>query len=176
MNPVPPSPEDWAAPQQRALESADERRNRPDRRRRFWWSLLYGSVRPRRRSPARRTDDGRFHATDWHAPHLWAASVGILLLNVADAFMTELLMSAGAVEVNPFMAMFVGGNNSIAVFAALKMAITSVCVILMVYLARYRFMRVLRVDVIMYGLLVAYSILAIHELRMIHQFTDQHLL
>jgi Domain of unknown function (DUF5658) len=147
-----------------------ERRNRPDRRRRFWWSLLYGGIHPRRRRPTRRAADGRFHALDWHATHLWAVSIGILILSVVDAFLTLRLMSAGAVEVNPFMALFVGGN--VAVFAGLKMAITGVGVALMVLLAGYRFMRVLRVDVILYCILMAYVILIGHEVGMLRQLAD----
>jgi hypothetical protein len=91
-------------------------------------------------------------------------------LSVVDAFLTLNLMSAGAVEVNPFMALFVGGN--VAVFAGLKMAITGVGVALMVLLAGYRFMRVLRVDVILYCILMAYVILIGHEVGMLRQLTD----
>jgi hypothetical protein len=132
--------------------------------------LLYGGIRPRRRRPARRREDGRFHALDWHSSHLWAVSIGILILSVVDAFLTLRLMSAGAVEVNPFMALFVGGN--VAVFAGLKMAITGVGVALMVLLAGYRFMRVLRVDVILYCILMAYVILIGHEVGMLRQLAD----
>lgn len=170
MSSFPPTPEDFAAPRAAAGPAASERRSRPDRRRRFWWSLLFGGIRPRRRRPARRREDGRFHALDWHASHLWAVSIGILILSVVDAFLTMRLLSAGAVEVNPFMALFVGGN--LAVFAILKMAITGVCVALMVLLAGYRFMRVLRVDVILYCILMAYVILIEHEMGMLRQLAE----
>jgi hypothetical protein len=136
--------------------------------------LLYGSIRPRRRRPARRLEDGRFHVLDWHATHLWAVSVSILILSMVDAFLTLKLMEGGAVEVNPFMALFVGGSS--AVFAGLKMAITGVCVALMVLLAGYRFMRVLRVEVILYGVFMAYLILICHEVGMLRQLADAHIL
>ena len=42
-------------------------------------------------------------------------------------------------------------------FAALKMAMTGVGVMLMVFLARYRFMRLLRVEWVLYGVLIAYA-------------------
>jgi hypothetical protein len=145
----------------------EERRSRPDRRRRFWWSLLYGGVHPRRRSSSRRSADGRFHALDWHASHLLAVSIGILILSVLDAFLTLRLMSAGAVEVNPFMALFVGGNE--AVFAGLKLALTGIGVAVMVLLASYRFMRLLRVEVILYCVLMAYVILISHEMSMLRR-------
>ncbi len=41
-------------------------------------------------------------------------------------------------------------------FAALKMGMTSVGVVLMVFLARYRFMRLMRVDLVLYGVLLVY--------------------
>jgi hypothetical protein len=170
MSSSPPAPDDFAASQAASGPTTRERRSRADRRERFWWSLLYGSIRPRRRRPARRGQDARFHALDWHATHLWAVSIGILILSVVDAFLTLRLLSAGAVEVNPIMALFVGGN--VALFAGLKMAMTGVCVALMVLLAGYRFMRVLRVDVILYCILMAYVILIAHEVGMLRQVAD----
>jgi hypothetical protein len=144
--------------------SAAERRGQPDRRARLWWSILYGSFRPRRRTPSRRVADGRFHSLDWHDAHLLAVSIGILLLSVADAFMTVTLLAAGAVEVNPLMAAVV--HQSVAIFAAVKLGLTGVGVVLLVSLARYRFMRVIRVDVAMYCLLVVYLILLTYEYSM----------
>jgi len=41
------------------------------------------------------------------------------------------------------------------VFATVKMTLTGLGVMVMVMLARYRFMRVVRVDVVMYAVLVA---------------------
>jgi hypothetical protein len=180
---IPPDSDEPAAPQAQAavrtgarigLGAAHERRNRPDRRRRVWWSLVYGSLHPRRRRPARRLGDARFHAPDWHGAHLWAVSIGILILSVSDAFLTVTLISGGAIEVNPFMAMFVG--RSIAVFAGAKMAITGISVMLLVFLARYRFLRVLPVEVILYCILVAYGLLIFHELRMLEDVSVQRLL
>lgn len=148
-------------------ESAAERRGQPERRARFWWSILYGSFNPRRRRPSRRDTDGSFQSTDWHDSHLLAVSIGILLLSVADAFMTITLLAAGAVEVNPVMAAVV--YQSAAVFAAVKLGMTGVGVTLLVMLARYRFMRVIRVDVAMYCLLVAYLMLLTYEYWMLRQ-------
>ncbi len=148
-----------------------ERRSRADRRQRVFWSAVYGSFNPRRRRPPRRLDDSRYHAMDWHSAHLLAVSLGILILSVADAFMTLRLISEGAVEVNPLMALFVA-HGEIAMFAALKMAMTGISVMLMVFLARHRFMRMVRVEVILYGILVAYMILIGHELGMLQRVAD----
>ncbi len=174
----PPTPDDWDSREEQGGNpgpgAGEERRGRPDRRRRIWWSALYGSFRPRRRSPSRRTQDGRYHAIDWHGAHLWAVSIGILTFSVADAFLTMNLMSRGAIEMNPLMAAVIG--RDVTVFAAIKMAITGVSLMLLVFLARYRFMRVVRVEVMLYCVFAAYLVLICHELRMLRQLADGQLL
>jgi len=142
-----------------------ERRARAERRRRVWWSVCYGSFNPRRRTPPRRVDDSRYHSLDWHSAHLLAVAIGILLLSVVDAFLTIALLQGGADEVNPIMATVI--YRSVAAFAALKMAMTSAGVVLMVFLARYRFMRLLRVEWVLYGVLTAYASLIGYEIWML---------
>jgi hypothetical protein len=143
---------------------ATERREHVDRRRRLWWSVVYGNFNPRRRAPPRRLDQSQYHSVDWHSPHLLAVAIGILLLSVVDAFMTLILLQGGADEVNPIMALVV--YRSVAVFAALKMALTSFGVVFMVFLARYRFMRRLPVGWVLYGVLIAYASLIGYEIHM----------
>jgi len=57
--------------------------------------------------------------------------------------------------------------RSVATFAALKMGMTSVGVMLMVFLAHYRFMRLLRVEWVLYGVLTAYVTLISYEIWML---------
>jgi hypothetical protein len=142
-----------------------DRRNRSDRRHRLVWSVLYGSFNPRRRRPARRLNDSRFHPIDWYSAHLLAVSIGILLLSAADAFLTAILLLHGADEVNPIMAVLVYRN--VATFAAFKMGMTGIGVMVMVFLARYRFMRVLRVDLVLYAMLLVYVGLISYEIWML---------
>jgi Domain of unknown function (DUF5658) len=160
---------DWVANQLRGSASSTphvthERRDRADRRRRVWWSVCYGSFNPRRRSPPRRLDDSRFHSLDWHSAHLLAVAIAILLLSVVDAFLTLALLQGGADEVNPIMAVLI--YRSVGMFAALKMAMTSAGIVLMVFLARYRFMRLVRVEWVLYGVLIAYASLISYEIWM----------
>jgi hypothetical protein len=169
----PPNPGTIARSPQTAAASASadgDRRGRRDRRLRLWWSVVYGSFNPRRRRPSRRLLDSRFHSLDWHDAHLLAVAIGILLLSAADALMTVRLLSIGADEVNPIMAAVV--YRSAAVFAVLKMTLTGLGVIIMVMLARYRFMRVVRVDVVMYAVLVTYSALLTYEFWMLRKLID----
>ncbi len=165
---------DWVTRQVEAtaarLPTAPERRQRADRRHRALWSVVYGSFNPRRRRPARRTNDSRFHPIDWHGAHLLAVSLGILLLSATDAFLTGILLVHGADEVNPIMALLVYRN--VAVFAALKMAMTGAGIMVLVFLARYRFMRVIRVDLVMYAVLLVYAWLIGYEIWMLRSAGD----
>jgi hypothetical protein len=148
-----------------ASPSTYERRGATDRRRRVWWSVCYGSFNPRRRTPPRRLEESRFHSLDWHSAHLLAVAIGILLLCVADAFLTLVLLQGGAFEVNPIMALLLG--RSVAAFAVLKLAMTGAGTVSMVILARYRFMRLLRVEWALYGVLIGYATLIGYEIWML---------
>jgi hypothetical protein len=139
-----------------------ERRAHFDRRRRVWWSVLYGSFRPRRRTPPRRSDSFHYHSVDWHSSHLLAVSIIILLLCMGDALFTLVLLAGGADEANPVMDLVVHGNATL--FAGIKMAVTGACVVLMVGLARYRFMRRLRVEYVLYAILLTYTCLISYEI------------
>jgi hypothetical protein len=153
-----------------AAPTSQSDRRTGDRRSRIWWSVVYGNINPRRRRPQRRLDDFRYHSLDWHASHLLALSIGILLLSAADAFMTVTLLSRGAIEVNPVMALVV--YRSAALFAGLKMGMTGLGVLTMVFLARYRFMRVLRVELVMYAIFVGYLVLLGYETWMLRALLE----
>ena len=139
-----------------------ERRNRIERRRRRVWSVCYGSFNPRRRSGARRAGDLRFHSLDWYSAHLLAVSIGISLLSMADAFLTLALLNSGADEINPIMAALL--HRGATAFTVFKMATTGVCVVALVVLSRHRFMRVIRVEIVMYLVLGTYLSLIGYEL------------
>ncbi|HEX3951811.1 MAG TPA: DUF5658 family protein [Steroidobacteraceae bacterium] len=110
-------------------------------------------------------NDSRFHPIDWYSAHLLAVSVCILLLSAADAFLTGILLVHGADEVNPIMAVLV--YRSVALFAALKMSMTGTGIVMMVFLARYRFMRVIRVELALYAVLLVYAWLIGYEVWML---------
>jgi hypothetical protein len=158
----------------RAPASLVERRDRPDRRRRVFWSVLYGSFNPRRRRPARRLDDSRFHPVDWYSAHLLAVSVAILLLSATDAFLTGILLLRGADEINPLMAVLV--YRSVASFAAFKMAMTGAGIVVMVFLSRHRFMRVLKVELVLYAVFTVYAWLIGYEIWMLRGTGELQLL
>jgi len=94
----------------------------------------------------------------------------ILLLSMVDAFLTLVLLTGGAEEVNPIMAAII--YKGVGLFAALKMSMTGIGLVVMVFLARYRFMRLVRVEWVLYGVLAAYTCLISYELWLL-QFPIQ---
>jgi hypothetical protein len=141
-------------------ESAADRRNRNDRRKRTFRSLVHGSISPRRRGP-RRDDDHSFTAVDWHHPQWLAVAMLTLLLCTADAFMTLVLLERGANEANPFMEPLVGGSP--VIFAMVKMGLTSGGIVTLILLARIRVFGRIPVSFLLYGVLLAYAVLVAYE-------------
>jgi Domain of unknown function (DUF5658) len=145
---------------------ATERRNAPDRRKRVLYSLFYGSLNPRRRSP-RRTDARSLRDLDWHQPQWLAVAVLIVVLSCVDAALTLSLMSQGAYEVNPVMAPIVGG--SALVFTLIKVGLTAGGVVLLTLAARMRAFGKIPVGFLLYAVLIGYGTLVIYELKLLEE-------
>jgi hypothetical protein len=142
-----------------AAASDDERRIGRDRRQLGLRSFVQGSLTPRRRDN-RRGNEARA-VIDWHEPHLLFLSIVILLLSVTDAFLTLTLLSRGAHEANPFMALIL--DRYPALFAAVKMGLTGAGVVVLVAMARARVFRVIRISVIIHWCMLAYVLLICYE-------------
>jgi hypothetical protein len=141
-------------------ESKVERRGRgPDRRRVTLRSFLKGGVTPRRRG-GRRADEQHL-PIDWHEPYLLFLALTILLLSVADAFLTLTLIMGGAQEANPLLAFVLREHPEL--FAAVKMGLTGSGVLVLVAVARARLFRILRVGLVLQGVFVAYVALIAYE-------------
>jgi hypothetical protein len=136
-----------------------DRRRSDDRRSLTLRTILQGGLTPRRRTGRRAADHAGI--VDWHAPHLLFISVAILLLSVADAFLTLTLISLGAHEANPFLA-FVLEDHPKA-FAAVKMGLTGVGIVVLVAVARTRVFRVMRVGAVLHGIAWGYVTLIAYE-------------
>lgn len=92
-------------------------------------------------------------------------AVTIVLLSVADAVLTLTLMNHGALEENPVMAPLIRGSPG--GFAAVKLGLTAIGVILLMALARVRAFGRLPVGALLYAVLTAYAVLVAYELRML---------
>jgi hypothetical protein len=138
---------------------AAERRRGHDRRRLSLGSFLRGGVTPRRRGGRRA---GEHHLPiDWHEPYLLFLALTILLLSVADAFLTLTLIVSGAREANPFLAFVLRDHPEL--FAVVKMGLTGAGVVVLVAVARSRLFRIMRAGFVLQGLFVAYVALIAYE-------------
>jgi hypothetical protein len=143
-----------------------ERRRGPDRRRLTLRSFLKGGITPRRRS-GRRADEQHL-PIDWHEPYLLFLAMMILLLSVADAFLTITLIMAGAEEANPLLAFVLHEHPEL--FAILKMGLTGTGVLVLVAVARARLFRVMRAGFLLQGVFVAYVALIAYEWWLLRTF------
>lgn len=154
-----------------APETAPERREGLDRRKQTFRALIYGSFSPRRRSP-RRTGEVRPTDVDLHHPQWLIVTLLIMLLSCADALLTLTLISHGAIEINPFMAKLVYGSGH--GFAAWKIGLTAVGLIVLAVLARVR-LRVfgrLPVGAVLYLLLAGYVMLVSYEVWLLDRISS----
>lgn len=131
-----------------------------DRRSLSWRTVLYGFLRSRRRVH-RREDEAEVRFIDWHHPWLFFLSVGIMLMSSLDAFMTLLLIERGMVEINPVMAAIMGQGT--ALFAASKLFMTGTGVMMLVFMARSRFLNRFRTGLFLTIIFSCYACLVCYE-------------
>jgi hypothetical protein len=143
-----------------------ERRKNSERRRSVLRALWHGNFARRRHAP-RRSNERHAAVTDWFHPQWLAVGLAVLLLSVADAFLTLVLISHGATEVNPLMEPLVHGSGHS--FAYWKIGLTASSVVVLILLARLRLWgrtvgNVLYVAAAMYALLVAYELFLLRNI------------
>ncbi|HEU4619910.1 MAG TPA: DUF5658 family protein [Gammaproteobacteria bacterium] len=130
-----------------------DRRSGVDRRRLSLRTFFQGGFTPRRRRGRRRSDT--LALVDWHEPHLFFLAIAILLLSVADAFLTLTLLTRGAEEANPILDYVLEAHPEL--FAGAKMALTGSGLLVLVALARAKVFRVVRVSSIIHWFLLGYA-------------------
>jgi len=134
-------------------------------RRQFGWrTVMYGYLRSRRHDH-RRADDSDVIFMDRHHPWLFFLSVGTMLLSATDAVLTLRLLELGFFEANPVMASIMGYSTML--FTATKMAMTAFGVLVLVFLAKARFMDRIRAGIFLtfffsfYACLICYEIVSL---------------
>jgi hypothetical protein len=141
-------------------EAIPEQRISEDRRAFSWRTVVFGFARSRR-CDLRRDDEGEVLFLDSHHPWLSFLAVGIMLLSCADALMTLQLLQLGMVEVNPVMAAVI--EHGTGAFASMKMAMTGIGILTLVFLAKARFMDRVRTGLFLTMFFSAYSCLICYE-------------
>jgi len=126
---------------------------------------VLGSLRHYRRRHLRRDDDQLNSYTDWYGHWPFAATVIIILLCFADAFLTIVLLSKGAVELNGLMDWLIQKDTHI--FTVVKMSMTGAALIVLVMHINFRIYKYVAVRYLIYALVPLYSLLIFHELTML---------
>src|SRR3974390_3019588 len=124
-----------------------DRRSGSDRRSRTIFAYLHGALKPRRMR-GRRSADRIYPVVDWHAPRVLALAFAILALSTADGVLTVTLIQQGAVEVNPLLSVFL--PHSVGWFAAVKLGLTALCLLVLVACSPMRLLRVMPGEVLLY--------------------------
>ena len=130
-------------------------------RREFGWrTVFFGFTRSRRRD-LRRDVDADIIFLDWHHPWLFFLAVGTMIFSCLDAFMTLQLLERGMYEVNPVMAAILGQGTT--VFAVTKMLMTGTSILILVFLAKSRFLNRLRTGLLLTIFFSIYACLVCYE-------------
>ena len=127
---------------------------------------LAGALFNHRRRKIRRTGEHINSYIDWYGHWPLAATFTIILLCFADAFLTIVLLSKGAVELNILMDWLI--QHDVHTFAVVKMAITGAALVVLVMHLNFRIYRIIAVRYLVYALVPLYSLLIAHELRMLY--------
>lgn len=141
-----------------------DRRSGTERRHKTMAAYWHGGLNPRRRA-GRRAADIHYPIIDWYPPRLLAPVLAILGMCMLDACLTVLLMTHGAVELNPVMAMFLPHN--LGWFAGIKLALTSMGMFILVACSHMRLFRTIPGEVLVYLVLVGYACLIAYELKLL---------
>jgi hypothetical protein len=141
-----------------------DRRSGVERRHMTVAAYWRGALNPRRRF-GRRTSDRNYPVVDWHSPRVLALVLLILGLSALDGVLTIMLISQGANEANPLMALFVPHN--LGWFAAVKLGLTSIGAAVLVACARMRLFRLFPGEVLLYLVVGCYAALIAYELRLL---------
>lgn len=136
-------------------------RIRVDRRKPSLRSIYHGMFQPRRRQ-VRRQDDEPNAFLDWHPRSLLIASVAVLLLSLADGLISVRLVTAGAREINPLLALVV--HDSPVAFALTKWLLTACGVVALVASAHARVFRTIKGAAVLHGVLAGYAVLVLYGL------------
>lgn len=141
-----------------------ERRSGADRRRRrlpaFFRQFLHG-----RRAGERRLEHGpAHHYVDLHGPGLLLVILVILLMCVADAYLTLTLLNDGAVEVNPVMRAAIAADWKWFFYS--KYVATACSLIILLMHKNYRVLGRVSGQHILFTVLLLYACLISYEIRL----------
>ena len=132
-----------------------------ERRQFSWRTVVFGFTRSRRHSH-RREVDNEVVFLDWHHPWLFFLATGTMLLSCADAFLTLQLLDRGMIEANPVMQAVL--QQSTLMFTSTKLAMTAFGILVLVFLAKAKFMNRVRTGLFLTMFFSIYACLVCYQL------------
>ena len=126
---------------------------------------LHGTLFKCRRRVSRREGGHINSYTDWHGHWTLLATFTIIALCCVDAFLTVVLLSHGAEEMNVLMDWLI--QKDIRSFAVVKISVTGLALIVLVMHLNFRVYKFIAVRYLIFGLVPMYSLLIAHELNML---------
>lgn len=93
-------------------------------------------------------------------------AICIMILSSMDAFFTLNILAKGGEEINPFMAVLI--EDSISKFIGVKLALTSLALILLTMHHNVLLTEKIRVRHVEYSILSGYTVLIGYELFLLH--------
>lgn len=141
-------------------EAIVDQRVTADRRRFSWRTVIHGFARSRRLSVRREVDE-EVVFLDWHHPWLFFLAVGTMIFSCLDAFMTLQLLERGMYEANPVMAAILSQGTT--AFAVSKMVMTGTGILILVFMAKARFMNRVRTGLFLTVFFSFYACLVCYE-------------
>lgn len=132
-----------------------EHRHNIDRRRQTSPFASLHALRGRRRRFRRAADAMNPElALDWHQPHLFGLTLGILVLCLADAHNTLQLLNYGAEELNIVMDYLI--RQSVSAFVQVKLGLTALCLVVLVAHQHVALFALVRIRHVLYTIFALY--------------------
>ena len=126
-----------------------------------WYSIIMG----RREESRRQINTPSEHVVDSHGQWLLFLVFGVIALSVSDSCMTILLMSNGAIETNPIMAVLI--ENSLILFFWVKLILTCMSMMILLILKNFSLFKYINSYHIITMALLGYMYLLNYELNML---------
>ena len=148
-------------------ENKREQQARGNDRRKHSLMNIHGALFKSRRHGSRRAGEHINSYVDWYGHWTLMATFTIILLCCTDAFLTVVLLSNGAVEMNILMDWLI--QKDIRSFAVVKISVTSLALIVLVMHLNFHVYKFIAVRYLLFALVPMYSLLIAHELNMLSQ-------
>jgi hypothetical protein len=137
-----------------------DKRTGPGRRQRPTPLFSRFAFRGRRMHSRRKENDQNYYVDRYGFKYLFWI-LGIIILSIFDAYLTLNLLQRGGTELNPFMSMLIDKNSML--FMAVKIAITSICILFLLIHKNFRFFGKIRLNHFIYSVFSLYVVLIVYE-------------